>query len=255
MGGDGGSGGAGGTGGTGAGTGGSGMLGPTSSLRIVNLVPDVTFDVWGPDVNGVPVRLAGGFEYETASDYFDAPVNPISMEPIIALRRAGDVPEDGLRFSMLTDNTHERVRIEVGVLDAPAERATLIIEPQERIEDDPAARLEWETLDETELNRGDSTQLNLHVTYHLFDIGGGIVDSFGIEGEACLHDGSTSVAQVFPVPAGASTLAVYDLQTGADCGETEPLATLPIDGEPGDNLLVVLYHENDNVKMFSAPIE
>lgn len=256
-----GTGGAGGSSGAGlGGTGGSSpdagsMLGPTATIRIVNLVPDVTFAAWGPDISRRPVRLARNLEYATASEYFEAPVNPISMEPIFVLWKDGDQPEEGAMFSMLNDNSHERLRIEVGDLDAAGERATIIVKPQEPIDEDPTAPLQYETLDETELNRGDATQLNLHIAYHLFDIGNGIVDSIAIEGESCLHGGSASVVQVFSVPAGESTLAVYDVQTGVDCSETPPLATLPIAGEPGDNLLITIYHEQGNVKMFSAPIE
>lgn len=255
----GGTGGAGAAGAGGAGAGasgtGGGMLGPTSSIRVVNLVPDVTFDAWGPDLDRKPVRLAEGITYAAASEYFEAPVNPISMEPIFVLWRSGDVPAEGSMFSMLLDDTHERVRIEVRELEAPGERATIIVEPVDPVEEDPTAHLQYETLDETELNRGDAAQLNLHITYHLFGIGDGIVDSLAIEGEACFHGGSTSVAQVFSIPAGASTLAVYDIQTTSACSQSDPLATLPIEGDPGDNLLITLYREGNDVKMFSAPIE
>ena len=246
-------------GGAGAGApaidGGGGMLGPTSSIRVVNLVPDVTFDAWGPGPDRLPIRLAEGIEYETVSDYFEAPVNQFTMEPIFVLWKSGDEPPEGMLFSTLLDDSHDRVRIEVRELDGPGERATITVEPQEPFDEDPTTALQYETLDETELERGDAAMLNLHVSYHLFAIGGGIVDSFAIEGESCLHDGSTNVAQVFSVPPGESTLAVYDRQTGVGCSETDPLATLPLDGEAGDNMLVVLYREGTEVKLLSAPIE
>ena len=47
----------------------------------------------------------------------------------------------------------------------------------------------------------------------------------------------------------------HDRQTGAACSETEPLATLPIDGEAGDNLLIAIYREGNDVKLLSAPLE
>jgi hypothetical protein len=249
-------GGAGAAAGTGAaGSGGGGMPQPTSSIRVVNLVPDVTFDAWGPGPDRQPMRLAEGLEYATASDYFEAPVNELTMDPIFVLWKSGDEPPEGMSFSMLLDDSHERVRIEVRELDGPGERATITVEPQDPFDENPTAALEYETLDETELDRGDASKLNLHVSYHLFGIGDGIVDSFALEGEPCLHDGSTNVAEVFSVAAGESTLAVYDRQTGAACSLTEPLATLPIDGEAGDNLLVAIYREANDVKMLSAPIE
>jgi hypothetical protein len=231
------------------------MFGPSSSIRVVNLVPDVTFDAWGPALDHRPARIAEGLAYATASDYFDAPINEFAMEPIFVLWKSGDMPMAGSMFSTLLDNTHERTRIQVRELEGPGERATIIIEPQEPFDEDPTAFLQYSTLDETELDRGDASMLNLHVSYHLFGIGDGIVDSFGLVGEPCMHGGSTNVAQVFSVPAGDDTLAVYDTQTGADCADLEPLATLPIEGEPGDNLLVVIYREGNEVKMFSAPIE
>lgn len=242
--------------GSGAGTGAAGGgLGPTSSIRVVNLVPDVTFDAWGPGLDGKPVRLAENLEYETASDYFEVPVNEFSQEPIFILWRSGDAPDPALSFSMRLENTHERMRVQARELEGPGERATVIIEPVEPFDENPTAPLQFEQLDETELMRGDATKLNLHVSYHLFGIGGGIVNSFAIEGESCLHDGSTSVTQAFSVPAGESTLAIYDRQTGAGCSETDPLATLPIAGDAGDNLLITLYREGNDIKMFSAPLE
>lgn len=241
----------GGSGGTRASDAGSAGSGPTAKVRVVDLVPGVTFDAWGRGPDSKPMRIARGLEYETISDYIDVPLNMLTLTPVFNLWRAGDMPPSDALFSSLLDDSYERVRIEVLELDGPDQRATIILEPTEPKD---ATQLEYETLDETEAERGSASQLNLHVSYHLFDIGGGVVPSTAVAGKPCLFEGSTSVAEVFSVPPGAFDLAVYDRQTGVGCSETDPLGMIHLEGEAGDNLLVVEYLDGEDVKLLSAPI-
>jgi hypothetical protein len=223
----------------------------TAQVRVVDLVPDVTFDAWGRGPDNKARRIAQGIEYETVSDYIDVPLDMLTMTPVFVLWRAGDAPPADALFGSLLDDSYERVRIEVLELDGPDQRATIILEPAEPKD---ATQLEYETLDETEANRGSASQLNLHVAYHLFDIGGGVVPSTAISGMDCLFRGSTSVADVFSVAPGAFDLAVYDLQTGVGCSQTDPLGMIHLEGAAGDDLLVVEYLDGEDVRLLSAEI-
>jgi hypothetical protein len=250
--------GAGGSGGaSGSSAGGSGgaansdELGPTASVRVVNLVPDVTFDAFGSNVDSMPVLAAEGLTYGTISEYFDVRVNPISMAPIFVLRKTGDAPDPEQTFSMLQDATHERLWIDVGELDAPGQRATLIVSARGST---PESTLQFRTLDETDLDRGSATAANLRFTTYLEDFPGGVVPGVGLPGESCLFVGSSALGVGHEVPAGSFELQVYDLQAVSDCPDTSAIASFPLDVEAGATELVVLYLDGGEVKWISAPV-
>lgn len=257
AGGDGGSGG-GGAGGSGGGSGttggadaGGGELGPTASVRVVNLVPDVSFDAFGPNLESKPVLAAEGLTYGAISDYFEVQVNSISMAPIFVLWKSGDMPTPEQTFSMLQDNTHDRIRIDVRELDAPGQRATIIVAPTDET---PTATLEYRTLDETDLDRGSATEAYLRFTTYLVPFPGGVVPGVAISGETCLFTGSSALGVAHSVPPGAFDLGVYDLQAVSDCTDTSAIATFPLDVAAGETELVVMYLEGSDVKIVSAPV-
>lgn len=236
-----------------SGSGGGGSeLGPTARVRVVNLVPDVTFDAWGPNADGDPVLLGTELEFGTISEFLDVPINMFSQEPIFLLWATGDVPEGENGFSSYLDNTHERMRVSVGELDGEGEAATVIITPTD---DAPTATLQYQQLDETETDRGDSALANLHITVEweaVLDTSA--VPGIALEGQECLFTGSSSVSQVWSVPPGDITLGYYDIQTVSACEDAEAIATFDLDVAAGDNQLVVFYLDGDALKMISAPL-
>jgi hypothetical protein len=230
-----------------------GQLGPAAQVRVVNLVPGVTFDAWGPDADAVPTRLAEGLTYGTISDYFAAPLNRISQDPIFVLWKSGELPEEGKLFSTLQDNTHERVRIEMRELDAEGEHGTIVLSP---MDDSADSSLQFTTLDEVETARGMPTKANLHVSFHLEPgaLPGGVQPSVSIKGQSCLFNGSTSIALAHSVEPGSFELAVYDRQSSADCGETPELSTHALEVAAGDNELVVIYLDGGEITWLNAPL-
>ncbi len=132
-------------------------------------------------------------------------------------------------------------------LNAADQYATLILSPT-----DHGTNLQYETLDETTLKRGDAAKANLHISWNLFDLGGTFVPALAVVGKPCFTTDSTSVSDVFSVDAGHFELGVYDRQTVSDC--TTLLRKVAIDAAAGDDVLVVLYHESDTIKFMTAPI-
>lgn len=133
-------------------------------------------------------------------------------------------------------------------LSAADERATAIVSL-----DQMSNQLAAEQLDETDLMLGDPTKANLHVSFNLFDLGGPVVPAFAVAGEPCLFDGSTGVAQAWPVAPGTFDVGMYDRQTVSEC--TEELASVSITAAAGDQVFVGVYHVGAQVKLLTAPIE
>ena len=132
-------------------------------------------------------------------------------------------------------------------LDAADEQATIIVTL-----DDFTGNIQWEQLDETELMLGDASMANLHISWNLFDIGGGIVPAFAVVGEPCLFEGSTGVPQPWSVAPGTFDVAIYDRQMVSEC--TEQLASTSIAAAAGEQVLVAVYEIADDVRLLTAPI-
>lgn len=259
AGGTGGSGGTAGSGGAGAiggggsgGTGGTldastGQLGPSARIRIANIVPATTFDAWGPNIELRPVLAQGDIAYASVTDYFDVQLNMVAQHPIFVVLPDGEEPDTTSGLWLNQESGPDRSTIDVREIDGPDEQATVVLKPSSNGEN-----LAWEQLDETELNTGDPTKANLHISYNLFDLTNGAVISFAVVGQPCFHDGSTNIAQVWSVEPGSFELGVYDQQTVSEC--TTPIATVPIEAAAGDNVLVVVYHEDNAIKFLTAPV-
>lgn len=233
---------------TGADTGtGSGELGPTAQVRVVNLVEGMTFAAWGADSEFSPVVLHDGMTFETISDYFDAPLDQVMMHPQIVLLPAGETPDDVATWEIDNSLGPDRAFVTFTELDAADERATIIVTL-----DAFTGNLQYEQLDETELMLGDASMANLHVSWNLFDLAGGVVPAFAVAGQPCLFDGSTGVPQAWSVAPGTFDVAIYDRQTVSDC--TEQLASTSITAAAGDEVLVAVYHVGDEVRFVSEAI-
>lgn len=225
--------------------GGGGGLGPVARVRIVNLVPDTSFDVWGADTDHAPVRIASGLAFATISDYIDTPINTFSGDPELVLMPPGEAPEDVPSWEIDNSSGGDRAFISVSELDGEGEQATIVITKE-------SANLQYEQLDETEIMAGDPGAATLHVAFRLFDLGGTVVPAFGVVGQPCLFDGSTGVAQPWSVAPGTFDVGVYDLQTETEC--TTPLATTSITAAADEHALVVVYHVGDEIGLLSAAI-
>ena len=224
-----------------------GASGSTAKIRVVNLVQGLTFDVWGADADHSPVLVAQGLGFETVSAYFDAPLNEFTMHPEFVLMPAGEVPDDVATWEVDNSSGPDRAYVIVTELDAADERATLIFTL-----DSFTNHVGYEQLDETELMPGDPSQVNLHISHNLFDLGGSVVPAFAIVGDPCLFTGSTGVPQAWSVAPGTFDIGIYDLQTVSDC--TMQLASAPITAAAGDQVLVAVYHIDAEVKLLTAAI-
>lgn len=230
-----------------AGSQGSGSLGPTSRVRVANTVAGLSFDAWAADTSRHPVRVAQDLTFGTISDYFEVPINAFSQDPEFVLLPSGEQPAD---TNWQVVSGANRAFITVTQLDGENQQGSLIVSL-----DDDTAQLQAETLDESELEAGSPSQANLHIHYGLFDIVGGQVIDFGTVGHGCFHAGSTSVGQVFSLPAGALDFGVYDSQLTAGCHASTLLASAPLEVAAGNHALVVTYLDSNAVKIVSAPIE
>ncbi len=79
-----------------------------------------------------------------------------------------------------------------------------------------------------------------------------MIPAFGVVGQPCLFDGSTSVAQPWSVAPGTFDVGVYDLQTETEC--TTPLVTTSLTAGADEHALVVVYHLADEISLLSAAI-
>ncbi|MDC0668076.1 hypothetical protein POL58_10025 [Nannocystis sp. ncelm1] len=224
-----------------------GAIGPTAQIRLVNLVPGLTFDMWGADEDFMPVLIAEGIAPETASDYIDVPVNPYTMDPGFVLVPAGEVIEATPTWQTDAGAKPDHANINIDELDGAGQRATVI-----GSRDMETNELSFEHLDETELQLGDVSQANLHISYKLFDLPGTVVPAIAIVGQPCLFTGSTAAPQAWSVAPGSFELGVYDIQTESEC--TVQLASAPITAAAGDQVLVAIYHIDSTVKLLTAPI-
>jgi hypothetical protein len=224
----------------------AGELGPTARVRIVNLVDDVTFDVYARGTDSDPVLIAEGLAFESISDYLDVPLNELSMEPEFVLMPAGEAPGDGPTWQIDAIGP-DRAFITVGELSAADEQATVLVDL-----DQQTNVLQWRQLDETELMVGDPAMANLHIDWALFEYPPPAVLSVAVVGEPCLFDGSTAVPQPHSVAPGTFEIGVYDRQTASEC--TELLGSTSITAAAGDEVLVSMYHIGTEVKFLTAPI-
>jgi hypothetical protein len=225
-------------------TAGDGELGPAARVRVVNVVPDASFDAWVADVDGAPVRVAQDIGFGEVSAYVDAPLNPFSQWPEMVLMPSGEVPQNTPNWRLDNVSGPDRIFLEIRELDAEGEQASLIITREDV--------LRWETLDETEIADADPSQATLHISYNLFDLEGPQVSALAVVGQPCLHVGSTSVALPWSVPPGSFELGYYDVQTDGEC--TNALQTLAITAAAGERVMVVLYHDGSEVLMLESPI-
>lgn len=230
---------------TGAADGTGGALGAVARVRVVNLVPGTSFDVWGADVDHAPVRIASGLGFATISDYIDTPINTFSGDPELVLMPPGEAPDDVPSWEIDNSSGGDRAFISVSELDGEGEQATIIVTKE-------SANLQYEQLDETEIMAGDPGAAALHVAFRLFDLGGTVVPAFGVVGQPCLFSGSTGVPQPWSVAPGTFDVGVYDLQTETEC--TTPLVTASITAAADEHKLVVVYHEGDEIGLLSAAI-
>ena len=222
-------------------------IGPVAMVRIVNLVKDKTFDVWVADLNYMPKRILQNLAYEDISEYLDVPLGQISQTPTFVLLPSDTMPSMDPAWQTDAALGNDRARVEVTDLNAADQRATILMSLA-----DDGMRLEYETLNETKLKPGDPTKANLHIAYHIFDLGGGVVPTFAVVGQPCLTTESVAVSDVESVAPGDFELGVYDRQNVSDC--TELLASVKISAKAGDNVLVPVYHEGAQVKFLVAPI-
>lgn len=229
-----------------AGTGGLGSLGPTARVRVANTVPGSSFDAWAANTSRCPVRVAQSIPFGAISDYFEVPVNAFSQDPEFVLLPSGERPAD---TNWLVVSGPDRAFITTSQLDGAGQQGSLIVSL-----DDDTNQLQYEQLDESDLNAGDASQANLHIAYGLFDIAGGQNIDLGTVGKGCFHSGSTSVSQVFSLPAGNFEFGVYDSQVTAGCAASTLLASAPLDVAAGENVLLVTYLDDNAVKIVSAPI-
>lgn len=222
-----------------------GALGPVARVRVVNLVPDTSFDVWGADVDHDPVRIASGLGFATISEYIDTPINAFSGNPELVLMPPGEAPEDVPTWEIDNSSGPDRAFVSVSELDGEGEQATIVITKD-------GANLQYEQLDETEIMAGDAGAATLHVAFRLFDLGGTVIPAFGVVGQPCLFDGSTGVAQPWSVAPGTFDVGVYDLQTETEC--TTPLVTTSLTAGADEHALVVVYHRADEIGLLTAAI-
>jgi hypothetical protein len=232
---------------TSAGESGSGELGPTARVRVVNLVQGVELTAWGADTDFNPVMITEGLAYASASDYFDAPLNAFTMHPEVVLVPTGEVVENVATWQVDNSMGPDRAFVSFTELDGADQQATIIVTL-----DDSSGNLQYEQLDESELMLGDASMANLHISWDLFDLEGGVVAAFSVVGDPCLFSGSTGVPQAWPVAPGSFEVGIYDQQIVSDC--TMQLASIPITAAAGDQVLVAAYHEGADVKLLSAAI-
>ena len=236
-----GAGGAVGTGGTTA-----GQLGPTARVRIVQLVPGVTFDAWGADSNYQPVRVGQNIVYETISDYLNVPLDKVSMDPAFVLLPSGVVPAGASWQTVPVAG--DRTRVTLTGLGATKNQATVILTSA-----DSGTNVSVETLAEGKLAPGSATKANLHISYNIFDLGGSVVPALAVVGQPCFLYDSAGVADLFSVDPGAFTVGLYDLEDVSYC-TTTPLATVALSVAAGATELIAMYHQAAVVKFLHAPI-
>ncbi len=228
--------------------GGSGVLGPAAKVRIVNLVPGLTFDAWGADTTKKPLDVKTGIAYGAISDYFDAPLDPFTTNPTFVLLPTGVMPDTTAFWQINASMGPDRGLIQVSDLHAAGERATLVL-----TRDSSMTVLSYETLDESSLPANDPTQATLHIAARIDDLPGGVVRAFAVAPPTCLITGSLATPDPWHVPAGTFELGVYDLQSANDC--SVKLGGTQLDVAAGADELVVVYHEASVLKFLSAPIQ
>jgi hypothetical protein len=240
----GGRGGAPGTGGAGGTT--AGQLGPTARVRVVHLVPGVTFDAWGADINYQPVRVGQNIAYETISDYLNVPLDKLTMDPTFVLLPSGVVPT-GASWQVLPV-AGDRTRVALTGLGATKNQATVILTSS-----DSGTNISAETLAEGKLAPGSATKANLHVSYNIFDLGGSVVPALAVVGQPCFLFDSSGVADLFSVDPGTFTVGLFDREDVSEC-TTTPLATVALSVAAGASELIAMYHQGAMVKFLHAPI-
>ena len=236
--------GAGGTLGTGGTT--AGQLGPTARVRVVQLVPGVTFDAWGADSNYQPVRVGQNIAYETISDYLNVPLDKLTMDPSFVLLPSGVTPT-GASWQAV-GAAGDRTRIALTGLGATHNQATVILTST-----DSGTNISAETLAEGKLAPGSATKANLHISYNIFDLGGTVVPALAVVGQPCFLYDSSGVADVFSVDPGTFTVGLYDLEDVSEC-TTTPLFTVSMTVAAGGSELIAMYHQAAVVKFLHAPI-
>lgn len=224
---------------------GSGEIGPVARIRLINLVPGQSFDVWGADVDHDPVLIASGIAPESVSEYLDAPLNSFTMHPELVLMPAGEAPENVATWEVDNGMGPDRANVIVTELDGAGQQATLVLSSE-------GANVGYEQLDETEIMTGDPGAVSLHVGYRLFDLEGPTVAAFGIVGEPCLFTGSSGIPQPWSIPPGTFDVGVYDLQTVSEC--TTPLVTASITAAADEHVIAIMYHVGDEIALLTAPI-
>jgi hypothetical protein len=228
--------------------GGSGVLGPSAKVRIVNLVPGLTFDAWGADTTKKPLNVKTGIAYGAISDYFEAPLDPLTSNPTFVLLPTGVMPDTTAFWQINAAMGPDRGLIQVSDLHAAGEHATLILTL-----DPGMTNLSYETLDESSLPANDPAQATIHLAERIDDLPGGVVRAFAVAPPQCFITGSVATPDTWHVPAGMFELGVYDLQSASDC--SVKLAGTQLDVAAGADELVVVYHEASTIKFLSAPIQ
>ena len=237
----------GGLGGAGGGSSGGGQLGPTARVRIVQLVPGVTFDAWGADSKYNPVRVGQNIAYETISDYLNVPLDMFTMDPTFVLLPSGEAPAANASWQT-PPVAGDRARIELTGLGATDDQATVILTST-----DGGTNISAETLAEGKLPAPSATKATLHVSYNIFDLGGTVVPALAVVGQPCFLTDSAGVADVFTVDPGTFSVGLFDLEDVSAC-TTTPLATVALTVPAGATELIVLYHQASVVKFLHAGI-
>ncbi|MBC8071775.1 MAG: hypothetical protein IAG13_25845, partial [Deltaproteobacteria bacterium] len=232
---------------TSAGESGSGELGPTARVRVINLVEGLEFTAWGADTNFDPVVIADGLTYASVSEYFDAPLNELSMEPQIVLVPAGEPVENTSTWQIDNSQGLDRAFVTFRELEGAGQQGTIVLTA-----DAQTGNLQWAQLDESELMLGDAGMTTLHVSWNLFDLEGGVVPAFAVVGEPCLFTSSTGLAEPWSVAPGTFEVGIYDRQMVSECSVL--LGSTEITAAADEHVLVAVYHEGDTVKLFSAPV-
>jgi len=231
------------------GTGGTtaGQLGPTARVRVVQLVPGVTFDAWGADSNYQPVRVGQNIAYETISDYLLVPFDKLSSSSSFVLLPSGEMPVGSGWQTVGAAGDRTRVQL-TGLATTGTNQATVVLTST-----DNGTNISAETLLESKLPAASATKASLHVSYKIFDLGGSVVPALAVVGQPCFLTMSSNIADVFPVDPGAFTVGFYDLEDVSEC-TTTPLATVSMTVAAGGAELIVMYHQAAVVKFLHAPI-
>jgi hypothetical protein len=217
-------------------------------VRIASIVPmPASFDAFGEDANYKPVPAAHDITYGMVSDYFNIGLNRVTNTPSFLILPSGQMPNrNDPTWLNVAAPAADRMRIDVTGIDAD-QYATLIVSPT-----DNNTNLQYETLDESNLQAGTAGKVHLHISWNLFDLGGSFVPALSIVGQPCLTTDSTSVSDVFSVPPGRFQLGIYDRQDVSDC--TVLMGSIEIAAAANDNVLVVVYHVGTQIKFMTALI-